>query len=38
VITVLAYTQLPITDTMMLFLGFPLGFFASGIFSAWDLS
>jgi MFS family permease len=33
VITVLAYTQLPITDAMMLFLGFPLGFFASGIFS-----
>src|SRR5712672_3540192 len=33
VVTVLVYTQLPITDTMMLFLGFPLGFFASGIFS-----
>lgn len=31
--TVLLYTQLPIDDTMMLFLGFPLGFFASGIFS-----
>lgn len=29
----LIYTQLPITDTMMLILGFPLGFFASGIFS-----
>jgi ABC transporter substrate binding protein/Major Facilitator Superfamily len=33
VVTVLVYTQLPITDTMMLFLGLPLGFFASGIFS-----
>jgi MFS family permease len=31
--TVLAYTQLPVDNTMMLFLGFPLGFFASGIFS-----
>jgi MFS family permease len=31
--TVIAYTQLPIDDTVMLFLGFPLGFFASGIFS-----
>ena len=31
--TVFVYTQLPITDTMMLVLGFPLGFFASGIFS-----
>jgi MFS family permease len=27
------YTQIPITDTMMLFLGFPLGFFVSGNFS-----
>ena len=27
------YTQLTITDTMMLVLGFPLGFFMSGIFS-----
>ena len=27
------YTRLPITDTAMLFLGFPLGFFVSGIFS-----
>lgn len=26
-------TQIPITDTAMLFLGFPLGFFLSGIFS-----
>jgi MFS family permease len=30
---VLLYTQLSITNTMMLFLGFPLGFFLSGIFS-----
>ena len=29
----LAYTELPIDDTWMLVLGFPLGFFASGIFS-----
>lgn len=28
-----AYTQLPINDTMMLLLGFPLGFFVSGNFS-----
>jgi MFS family permease len=31
--TVVLYTQLPLDDTTMLFLGFPLGFFASGIFS-----
>jgi MFS family permease len=31
--TVVIYTYLPINDTLMLFLGFPLGFFASGIFS-----
>ncbi|MDA8521485.1 MFS transporter [Acidovorax sp. NCPPB 4044] len=30
---VLAYTQIPITDAWMLVLGFPLGFFLSGIFS-----
>ncbi len=30
---VLLYTQLPISDRLMLVLGFPLGFFASGIFS-----
>jgi MFS family permease len=30
---VLCYTQWPITDGLMLFLGFPLGFFLSGIFS-----
>jgi MFS family permease len=29
----LGYTHLPLTDTVMLFLGFPLGFFASGVFS-----
>ena len=33
VLTVLAYTFLEISDTAMLFLGFPLGFFASGIYS-----
>ena len=32
-LTVVIYTQLAITDSMMLILGFPLGFFASGIFS-----
>jgi MFS family permease len=32
-LTMIIYTQLPITDAMMLILGFPLGFFASGIFS-----
>ena len=32
-ILVFAYTHIPITDQMMLFLGFPLGFFLSGIFS-----
>jgi MFS family permease len=32
-VTVLAYTQFPIDDRTMLALGFPLGFFASGIFS-----
>jgi MFS family permease len=30
---VVAYTQIPITDELMLLLGFPLGFFLSGIFS-----
>jgi MFS family permease len=29
----IAYTQIPITDSLMLLLGFPLGFFLSGIFS-----
>jgi MFS family permease len=33
IVTVLVYTQVPVDNTMMLFLGFPLGFFASGIFS-----
>jgi MFS family permease len=33
IVTVIAYTQLPVDNTIMLFLGFPLGFFASGIFS-----
>jgi MFS family permease len=28
-----AYTQIPVTDDLMLILGFPLGFFLSGIFS-----
>lgn len=32
-ITVIVYTEVPIDDTLMLILGFPLGFFASGIFS-----
>ncbi len=32
-LTVFVYTQLPVNDSMMLFLGLPLGFFASGIFS-----
>jgi MFS family permease len=33
VIVVLVYTYVPVSDAVMLFLGFPLGFFASGIFS-----
>ena len=32
-LTVIVYTALPITDREMLYLGFPLGFFVSGIFS-----
>jgi len=32
-VLVYAYTHIPITDQLMLFLGFPLGFFLSGIFS-----
>jgi MFS family permease len=32
-VLIVMYTQIPITDTLMLFLGFPLGFFLSGIFS-----
>jgi MFS family permease len=33
-ITVYAYTLIPISNAAMLFLGFPLGFFSSGIFAA----
>src|SRR4029077_7651894 len=36
-VTVVIYTQLPVDDATMLFLGFPLGFFASGIFSGMGL-
>ncbi|HEX8801260.1 MAG TPA: MFS transporter [Terriglobales bacterium] len=32
-LTVVAYTYLPISNSVMLVLGFPLGFFASGVFS-----
>jgi hypothetical protein len=31
VLTVQAYVFFPLTNTQMLFLGFPLGFFAAGI-------
>jgi MFS family permease len=31
--TVLAYTEIPIDDSVMLILGFPLGFFSQGVFS-----
>ncbi len=34
-IVALAYTSLPISNTAMLFLGFPLGFFVSGNFSGF---
>ena len=33
IVLVLAYTQLDITNEMIMWLGFPLGFFASGYFS-----
>jgi MFS family permease len=33
IVTVVAYTQIPVNDSLMLVLGFPLGFFASGVFS-----
>jgi MFS family permease len=33
IVTVIGYTQLQVDNTMMLYLGFPLGFFSSGIFS-----
>lgn len=32
-LVVVTYTQVAITDNLMLILGFPLGFFASGVFS-----
>ena len=32
-VTVIAYTFLPISNSVMLLLGFPLGFFSSGVFS-----
>jgi len=32
-ITVVTYTQIPLDDTAMLFLGFPLGFFSQAIFA-----
>jgi len=32
-LAVVAYTYLPISNSLMLVLGFPLGFFASGVFS-----
>lgn len=33
IVTVFIYTQIPVDNTTIMFLGFPLGFFASGIFS-----
>jgi len=33
IVTVIGYTQIPVNDLMMLFLGFPLGFFSQGVFS-----
>jgi MFS family permease len=33
IITVYLYTQIPVDNTTIMYLGFPLGFFASGIFS-----
>jgi MFS family permease len=32
-LTVVLYTQIPVNDDIMMVLGFPLGFFASGVFS-----
>jgi MFS family permease len=32
-VTVIAYTHMPLSNSAMLVLGFPLGFFASGVFS-----
>jgi MFS family permease len=33
IVTVVVYTQIPVDDALMLFLGFPLGFFPQGVFS-----
>ena len=33
IVTVVGYTQIAVDDAMMLFLGFPLGFFSQGVFS-----
>jgi MFS family permease len=33
ILTVIVYTQIPVDDGMMLFLGFPLGFFSQGVAS-----
>jgi MFS family permease len=33
ILTVIGYTQIPVNDAVMLFLGFPLGFFSQGVFS-----
>jgi MFS family permease len=33
IVIVIAYTQIPVDDTLMLVLGFPLGFFSQGAFS-----
>jgi MFS family permease len=33
IVTVIAYTQIPLDDAMMFFLGLPLGFFSQGVFS-----
>jgi MFS family permease len=33
IITVFLYTQIPVDNSTIMYLGFPLGFFASGIFS-----
>jgi MFS family permease len=33
IVVIIAYTQLPLSDRILWFLGFPLGFFSSGYFS-----
>jgi MFS family permease len=33
IVTFVGYTQIPVDDTLMLFLGSPLGFFSQGVFS-----